>query len=73
MSDVSRLYTLVYKMRAFFRLKNGELAGLNVTKEDINKAVYPDNIIVGEGVKKIVVSASAPVSPEVGDIWIDIS
>ena len=69
----SRLYTLIYKTRSFFRLKDNEIVGISVSKEDVQRAVSPDNIIIGQGVKKIVVSDTAPVSPEPGDIWIDIS
>ena len=70
----SRLSSLVYKMQSFFRKNSsGEVAGLSISKEDLRRAASPDNVILGTGVKRIIVSTSAPVSPEVGDIWIDLS
>lgn len=73
MSDVLRLSTIVYRMRSFFRVNsNNDLVGFRVSKSDIDATVAPDNYIVGSGVKKIVVSSTAPSSPQVGDIWIDI-
>jgi hypothetical protein len=33
----------------------------------------PDNYIVGVGTSKITVSATEPISPQEGDIWIDVS
>lgn len=74
-SEVARLKTLIYQMRNFFSFNNttGNITGVSITKADIDKAVAPDNYIVGQGVHKIVVSATPPVSPQVGDLWIDIS
>lgn len=68
----SRLMTLIYKMRAFFRLdKQGTITGINVTNSDIQKAAYPLNYILGDGVKKITVGTTPPVNPTPGDVWID--
>ena len=66
--------TLIYRMRDHFTVNNiDEITGLKVTLASLNKAVAPNNIIVGEGVRKIVVSDTPPVSPQEGDLWIDIS
>ena len=74
MSDISRLSTLIHQIRAYFRVDSKDnIIGVQVSKDDMNSAVAPDNIIIGEGVKKIVVSSTPPASPETGDIWIDIS
>lgn len=73
-STTSRLYTLIYRMRSFFRLdKNGSVIGVKLTKEDVQKAVYPNNYIEGDGVTKITVSTTPPVNPQQGDLWVDIS
>jgi hypothetical protein len=66
MSDVSRLQQLVYQLRDL--ITTGK-----VTKKALNDAVAPDNIIVGNGVKKITVSTTPPANPEPGELWIDIS
>lgn len=73
-TDTARLLTLIYKMLAKFRLNpDGDITGVTITKEDINRSVAPNNYIVGDGVKKITVSATPPSNPAVGDLWIDIS
>ena len=70
----NRLLTLIYKMRSFFRLdKSGSIIGVKITPEDVSKAVYPNNYIIGDGIKKITMATAPPASPEVGDIWIDTS
>jgi hypothetical protein len=68
------MLTLLYRMRDYFRVdKQDNIIGVKISKADMNKAIYPDNFIVGQGVNKIVVSTTPPVSPQEGDIWIDIS
>ena len=72
--SISRLYTLVYKMYNFFKKNSsGEVTGFTLTNNDIQKAVYPNYYIIGDGVKKITMATTPPLSPEVGDIWIDTS
>lgn len=73
-TSTSRLNSLIYKMLTFFRLgSDGEVKGINISKADLNRAVSPNNLIIGDGVSKIVVSATPPASPQIGDLWIDIS
>ena len=74
MSDITRVSTLINQIKAFFRLsKDGNISGVKISKSDINASVAPDNIVTGNGVKRIVVSETPPSSPQTGDIWIDIS
>ncbi len=73
MSNITRVETLISQIKAFFRLnKTGDIVGVRISKSDVDATVYPNHLIEGVGVKKIVVSETAPSSPEVGDIWIDI-
>lgn len=74
MSDITRLSTLVYKLLGQFNVNSqSNITGVKLTKVDVNNAFAPNTLIEGSGVKKITVSATAPVSPEIGDLWIDIS
>lgn len=70
----SSLLTLIYNIRAYFKTdKQGAITGLNLKRSDLDSAVKPDNVIVGQGVKRIVVGTTPPADPQVGDIWIDTS
>lgn len=74
MSDFARLRSLIANIEGFFRKDTrGNIIGVKLSKDDMNSAVAPNNIVIGDGVKKITASATAPVDPEPGDIWIDIS
>lgn len=72
MSDTSRILTLLYNMRQFFKVnKLDEVTGIKLSRKDLDDAVKPDRIVVGSGTSKITVSDTEPVNPQEGDIWID--
>ena len=49
----------------------GKITGTLSNQTDLQTAL--NGKIAGDGVTKITVSASAPISPSAGDLWIDIS
>lgn len=63
-SDIKRLSTLVYKLKAAFNYN---------TNDEITSIKLPSNVIIGDGVKRITVSVTPPINPQPGDLWIDIS
>lgn len=63
-TSIKRLSTLVYKLMASFNYN---------TSGEITTVKLPSNVIIGDGVKRITVSATPPVNPQPGDLWIDIS
>lgn len=78
--SIARLYTLVYKLLGQFRVNaGGDIIGpinnnnVTLTQASIQAPFAPNNLIIGDGVKKITASITPPVSPQPGDLWIDIS
>jgi hypothetical protein len=68
------LSQLVGQLRTFFVTSfHGRKGNIMLTKSDLNKAVKPNNVIVGDGVCKITVGPTEPADPVDGDLWIDTS